>query len=131
MLYSANGCTRKAINHILISWHWHSCITSCRVFRDAQLGNTGYWLLVTHLRIRLKLVRQGKGKLHFDVSFLRDPQIAASYSCSFANRFSLITEEDHDESIISKSCLKQDLQTHVEQVHKEPNAHGSWIKHLK
>ena len=78
--YSTNGCTRKAIDHIPMSQHWCS-VTSCRVFKCAQLGNTDHWLLTTCLRIKLKVERLVKGKPHSDVPCLKDPQIAATYTC--------------------------------------------------
>ena len=96
MWYSANGYTRMAISNILMSWYWHSYITSYRVFSGANLGNTDHQQLTSCLRIRLKVERQGKGKLHFDVCHLRDPQIAVKYSCSIINKFSIIAEEDCD-----------------------------------
>ena len=35
--YSNDGITRKVLDHVIISRRWFSCMTSCRVFRNAGL----------------------------------------------------------------------------------------------
>ena len=47
--YSNDGFTKKAIDHIIISRRWLRCVTECRVFRGAQLGNTDHRLLCANM----------------------------------------------------------------------------------
>ena len=49
--YSSDGTTKKAIDLILISKCWQTCINDCRVYRGAQLGNIDHWLLITNIKI--------------------------------------------------------------------------------
>ena len=51
---SSDSTTRKAVDHILISHCWQSCIINCRVYWGTQLGNTDHQLLAAQLRIKLK-----------------------------------------------------------------------------
>ena len=51
--YTLDSTTRKAIDHILISLYWWSCLRYCRVYQDAQLGKTDHRLITAQLRINL------------------------------------------------------------------------------
>ncbi|KAI8484599.1 hypothetical protein Bbelb_377060 [Branchiostoma belcheri] len=93
-LYSPDGRTRKAIDHILISARWKSCITNCRVYRAAQLANTDHRLLVAHVRMKLKADPTAKKERRIDSSQLLDPLIQEKYMCSISNRFNALTQDE-------------------------------------
>ncbi|KAI8496714.1 hypothetical protein Bbelb_253690 [Branchiostoma belcheri] len=92
--YSPDGRTRKAIDHILISARWKSCITNCRVYRGAQLANTDHRLLVAHMRMKLKADPTAKKERRIDSSQLLDPLIQEKYMCSISNRFNALTQDE-------------------------------------
>ena len=85
--YSADGRTRKGIDHILISRRWRSSVTNCRVFRGAQLGNTDHRMLVAQLKLRLKADPTTKHQPRLDSTRLLDPVMASSYHCTISNRY--------------------------------------------
>ena len=48
--YSNDGVTRKVLDHVIISRRWFACMTSCRVFRSAELSSSDHRLLAFSLR---------------------------------------------------------------------------------
>ena len=53
--YSPDGRTRKALDHIIVTWHLRSFVTNTCVYRGAQLGNTDHCMLVGTFKLKLKL----------------------------------------------------------------------------
>lgn len=85
--YSPDSRTRKAPDHILISWYWKSSVTNCCVYRGAELGNTDHHLLVAQLKLKLQAQRHTTNWLRLDSSLLSDLNIATNFSCSICCTF--------------------------------------------
>ncbi|GAA6086232.1 craniofacial development protein 2-like [Tachysurus ichikawai] len=85
--YSPDGRTRKALDHILISRHWKSVVTNCRVYRGAELRNTDHRLLVAHLKLKLRANQHTKTLPRLDSSLLSDSNIATDFSCTIRRTF--------------------------------------------
>ena len=90
--YSNDGFTKKAIDHIIISRRWLRCVTQCRVFRGAQLGNTDHRLLCANIRLKLKAPPGSRQHHQPDISRLADPSTKLQYQCEISNRYDALAE---------------------------------------
>ena len=73
---SNDGVTRKVLDHVIISRRWFSCMTSCRVFRSAELGSFDHRLLAFSLRLRTKARKQTTPTKRYNTDALNNPTIA-------------------------------------------------------
>ncbi|KAL1246814.1 hypothetical protein QQF64_034817 [Cirrhinus molitorella] len=104
---SADGRTRKALDHILISQRWKSLVTNCRVYRGAELGNTDHRLLVAQLKLKLRANQHTKTQPHLDSSLLSDPNMATNFSCSIRRTFdALATDKVTDWQTFKESVIQ-------------------------
>ena len=122
--YSNDGFTKKAIDHIIISRRWLRCVTQCRVFRGAQLGNTDHRLLCANIRLKLKAPPSSRQHHQPDISRLADPSTKLQYQCEISNRYDALAEstdqwEDFKNTITAcaTTCLGR----------KRPRPKKSWI----
>ena len=90
--YSNDGFTKKAIDHIIISRRWLRCVTQCRVFRGAQLGNTDHRLLCANIQLKLKAPPGSRQQHQPDISRLADPSTKLQYQCEISNRYDALAE---------------------------------------
>ncbi len=104
-LYSPDGRTRKASDHILISRRWKSFVTNCRVYRGAELGNTDHRLLVAQLKLKLRANQHIKTQPRLDSSLLSDPNIAKDFCCAIRRTFdNLATDKVNDWQTVQGKC---------------------------
>ena len=75
--YSNDGVTRKVLDHAIISRHWFSCMTSCRVFRSAELGSSDHRLLAFPLRLYTKVCKQTTPTKRYNTDALNNQAIAS------------------------------------------------------
>ena len=92
--YSNDGVTRKVLDHVIISRRWFSCMTSCRVFRSAELGSSDHGLLAFSLRLRTKACKQTTPTKRFNTDALSKQAIASKYAVEVYNRYSLLQNLD-------------------------------------
>ena len=86
--YSNDGVTRKVLDHVIISRRWFSCMTSCRVFRSAELGPSDHRLLAFSLRLRTKACKQTTPTKRYNTDALNNHYSPSPYVCAprHANR---------------------------------------------
>ena len=70
--YNPDVYIMKAITHILVLQHSHSCIFSCRVYRGTELANTDHWLLVASSRTMLWINQSEQSRLQPDICLMLD-----------------------------------------------------------
>ncbi len=90
--YSNGGFPKKAIDHIIISRRWLRCVTQCRLFRGAQLGNTDHRLLCANIRLKLKAPPGSRQHHQPDISRLADPSTKLQYQCEISNSYDALAE---------------------------------------
>ena len=83
---------KKANDHIIISRRWLRCVTQCRVFRGAQLGNTDHRLLCANIRLELNAPPGSRQHHQPDISRLADPSTKLQYQCEISNRYDALAE---------------------------------------
>ncbi|GAA6068877.1 uncharacterized protein LOC124628743 [Tachysurus ichikawai] len=124
-IYSPDGRTRKALDHILISRRWKSIVTNCRVYRGAELGNTDHRLLVAHLKLKLRANRHTKTLPRLDSSLLSDPNIATDFSCAIRRTFdNLAKDKVNDWQTFKESIIQS---AHNVFGHFRPPPKKPWI----
>ena len=82
--YSADGVTRKEIDHILVSTRWRS-LQSCRVYRGFEFSSD-HRLVVARLKIHIKKpkVPREQRSCKFDAGSLRIPEVRERFSRVFS-----------------------------------------------
>ena len=69
-------------------------MTSCRVFRSAELGSSDHRLLAFSLRLRTKACKQTTPTKRFNTDALSNQDIASKYAVEVHNRYSLLQNLD-------------------------------------
>ena len=69
-------------------------MTSCRVFRSAELGSSDHRLLAFSLRLRTKACKQTTPTKRFNTDALSNQAIASKYAVEVHNRYSLLQNLD-------------------------------------
>ena len=92
--YSNDGVSRKVLDHVIISRRWFSCMTSCRVFRSAELGSSDHRLLAFSLRLRTKVCKQTTPTKRYNTDALNNQTIALKYAVDVHNRYALLQNLD-------------------------------------
>ena len=98
------------------------------MYRGAQLGNTDHWLLITNIKIKLKVDHSAKPKNWLDMSHLQDPQILATYSCNIVNRLNVISEENAGDWKHFKDVITGATKEVIRDQHK--TARQPWISNV-
>ena len=99
--YSADGVTRKEIDHILVSTRWRS-LQSCRVYRGFEFSSD-HRLVVARLKIHIKKpkVSREQRSCKFDAGSLRKPEVRERFSRVFSEH-------------MQKSCAERSTVVSVE-----------------
>ena len=92
--YSHDGVTRKFLDHVIISRRWFSCMTSCRVFKSAELGSSDHRLFAFSLRLRTKACKQTTPTKRYNTDALNNHTIASKYAVEVHNRYALLQDLD-------------------------------------
>ena len=82
-------------------------MTNCRVYRCAELGSANHRLLAATFKIKLKATSPKKWSNHLsDTGKLKDPQGNKVYTCTMANCFNALSEDE----MVNYEVLKDAIQ---------------------
>ena len=84
---SSDGGIVNQIDHLAFSKIWRSSLQDVRAMREADAGSDHHLLMAT-VRLRIGKVRKGEsGRVRFEVSKLKDPEVRNAFKLALYNRF--------------------------------------------
>ena len=80
------------VDHLALSKRWRSSLQDVRAMRGADVVSDHHLLMAT-VRLRITKVRKGEsGRVHFEVSKLKDLEVRNAFKLSLYNRFKVLQQ---------------------------------------
>ncbi|XP_065583593.1 craniofacial development protein 2-like [Artemia franciscana] len=88
--YSNDNCTKKIIDHVIISKHRRSSLKNCRTYRSEELGNEDHRLVRAEIQLHLQAQQPERRPVTVNIGKLKEPDTRLKYSTEVSNRFELL-----------------------------------------
>ncbi|CAF1369434.1 unnamed protein product, partial [Didymodactylos carnosus] len=85
--------TKSQIDHILINRRWRTSVEDTRVYRGADFMNTDHRLLLSKIKIKLKVMKNDNKVVKADVVQLQNPEKRIDFELKLANKFASLKDE--------------------------------------